>query len=300
MMNTFPKISIITPNYNGATYLEATIRSILDQNYPNLEYIIIDGGSIDNSVEIIKRYEKHLAYWISEQDNGLYDALNKGFRRSTGDIMGWLNSDDMLYPNSLYSLSELFLLPGVKWIQGVPTGYDEQGRTISILGRREWSKFQFWGGHFQWIQQESTFWHRDLWNATGAFISTEYKYAGDMELWNRFFRYEKLYTPGCLIGGFRLRSKNQLSLDFLNDYLKEAESILKGNLLDEKNKRRIHQISLLQRIILFLKQSKIFNHEILIRLIQNKVKQLNEFPPSISFDRKNQKFSIAFISEIFI
>ena len=105
MNKKYLKISIITPNYNGGKYLEATIKSIISQNYPNLEYIIIDGGSTDNSIDIIKKYEKHINYWTSEPDNGLYDALSKGLSISTGKIMGWLNSDDLLHPKSLFTIN---------------------------------------------------------------------------------------------------------------------------------------------------------------------------------------------------
>ena len=91
----YPKISIVTPSFNHAQFLEETILSVISQNYPDLEYIIIDGGSTDGSVEIIKKYEQYLTYWISEPDNGQSDALNKGFTRATGDIYGWLNSDDL-------------------------------------------------------------------------------------------------------------------------------------------------------------------------------------------------------------
>ena len=98
--NNYPKISIVTPNYNGVKYLEQTIVSVLNQNYPNLEYIIIDGGSTDGSVEIIKKYESKLSYWVSEPDMGLYHAIQKGFEKSTGEIMAWINSDDMYVKGS--------------------------------------------------------------------------------------------------------------------------------------------------------------------------------------------------------
>ena len=103
-MSKLPRISVITPSFNQGNFLEWTIQSVINQGYPNLEYIIIDGGSNDNSINIIKQYESYLAYWISEPDNGQTEAINKGLRRATGDWVAWQNSDDIYYPGTFDEL----------------------------------------------------------------------------------------------------------------------------------------------------------------------------------------------------
>ena len=105
---TPPRISIVTPSFNQGQFLEETIRSVLEQGYPNLEYMVIDGGSTDGSIEIIRKYEKRLAYWTSEPDRGQADAINKGWRRATGEILAYLNSDDTYCPNALRLAAEAF------------------------------------------------------------------------------------------------------------------------------------------------------------------------------------------------
>src|SRR5665647_1802387 len=104
----YPKISIVTPSFNQGRYIEQTIQSVINQNYPNLEYIIIDGGSTDDTIEVIKKYEKHISFWISEPDKGQADAINKGFAKCTGDIFNWINSDDYYEPETFKKLSNLF------------------------------------------------------------------------------------------------------------------------------------------------------------------------------------------------
>src|SRR3954447_3859663 len=129
---TLPKISVVTPSFNQAEYLEETLRSVLDQEYTNLEYIVIDGGSTDGSVDIIRRYEDRLAYWVSEPDQGQYDALNKGFARTTGEIMAWLNSDDKYLDWTFSSVAEaMSKLPEIEWLTSqFQFFWDQKGRAM--------------------------------------------------------------------------------------------------------------------------------------------------------------------------
>jgi glycosyltransferase involved in cell wall biosynthesis len=229
-MNQYPKISIITVNYNGARFLEETMLSVLNQNYPNLEYIVIDGGSTDESVAIIKKYERKLTYWVSEKDEGPYDAVQKGFEKSTGEIMAWINSDDLYVPNAFFGVAQIFAeFPKVKWLMGIPREYNEQGVMMSriTLPWGRWSKHRYYTYDFQFIQQESSFWKREVWEAAGSKMNLEYKYAGDMELWARFFRHAKLHTTTATFAGFRYNSQNQRSIEFRQAYLQECVKAIK-------------------------------------------------------------------------
>jgi glycosyltransferase involved in cell wall biosynthesis len=209
-----PKITLVTPVYNGEKYLEATIRSILAQGYPNLEYIIVDDGSRDSTVDIIRKYESKLAGWFSQPNQGMYAALNAGFARSTGEIMGWLNSSDMLHTHGLSVVGSVFYSFGeVQWITGHPTKFSAEGFPFEVMKLPRWSRFRFLSGANKYIQQESTYWRRSLWERSGGALGTTYRAAGDFELWVRFFRHAQLYTVDALIGGYRLHSDAQSSSD---------------------------------------------------------------------------------------
>jgi hypothetical protein len=203
-ISAWPKISLVTPVFNSARYLEAALRSVLSQGYPNLEYIIIDGGSTDGSRDIISRYDAHLHTCISEPDRGMYDALNKGFARSSGELMGWISATDMLHAGSLFVVGSVFrTFPEVEWITGRPTGFSDEGMAAEILNLRRWSRTSFLAGANRYIQQESTFWRRRLWDRAGGRLDDSRRICGDFELWVRFFRHAKLYSVDALIGGFR-------------------------------------------------------------------------------------------------
>jgi glycosyltransferase involved in cell wall biosynthesis len=134
----YPKITVLTPNYNYGHYLEETIRSVLLQGYPNLEYIIIDGGSTDNSVEIIKKYEPWLTYWVSEPDRGQTHAINKGLAKVTGEIFNWINSDDILMPGALFAIAQG--MQNSDAFVGVVNNFDENGSEVKVLPQNITSK----------------------------------------------------------------------------------------------------------------------------------------------------------------
>jgi glycosyltransferase involved in cell wall biosynthesis len=233
----WPRITLVTAVYNGADYLEDTIRSIVSQEYPNLEYIIVDDGSTDKTVEIIRRYEQHLACWFSQPNKGLYAALNAGFARSTGEIMGWLNSSDKLHTNGLFVVGSVFAaFKDVEWITGRPTGFNSQGMTVQVPPLPRWARSRFLAGANRVIQQESTYWRRSLWDRAGGALSEAYRAEGDFELWVRFFRHARLYSVDALIGGYR-DHPNSLGWGNIERYLQNCEAIIEAELRSTEGTR---------------------------------------------------------------
>ena len=230
------KISIVTPSFNQAAYLEDTIDSVLSQRDPNLEYVVIDGGSTDGSVDIIRRHAARLAHWVSEPDKGQYDAINKGFDKVTGDVMAWINSDDKYTPWCFSIVREIFSrFPAVEWLTTVqPLSWNAQGQATSINFSGGFHRDSFLkGGNLptkgsfgrRFIQQESTFWRRSLWERAGGRVDTSLRLAADFELWARFYRHGELCGVLAPLGGFRAYG-NQRSVLQAAEYMEEAERVL--------------------------------------------------------------------------
>lgn len=202
------RISLITPSYNQGRFLEATIRSVVTQDYEGLEYVVVDGGSTDDSLDIITQNADHLASWVSEPDEGHADALNKGFARTSGSIMGWLNSSDLHLPWTLRTVAEVFRdVPEAQWIMGVPAQWSESGIGPRAVAPSWWNLYDLLAGNYRSIQQESVFWRRSLWDSAGGSLSRTLKYAADFDLWLRFMRLAPLYHLGTVLGGFRVHDE---------------------------------------------------------------------------------------------
>jgi hypothetical protein len=228
----WPRIALVTPALNAAKYIEQTIRSVLAQGYPNLDYFIVDGGSTDGTVEIIRKYEGQISGWVTEPDHGMYDAINKGFARTTGEIMGWISATDQLHIGGLLVVGSVFRdLQQVGWITGRPTLFGEEGMTIGVMDQTRWSRWRFLAGANRTIQQESTYWRRSLWEKAGGYLDTSGRYGimSDFELWVRFFRHAKIYSVDAVIGGFRA-TRDSRSAQTLQRCLEIHEEIIEEEL----------------------------------------------------------------------
>jgi glycosyltransferase involved in cell wall biosynthesis len=180
-----PKLTVVTPSFNQGRFIERTIRSVLDQGYPNLEYVIVDGGSTDETIDVVRRYEDRLAWWISEPDAGQTEAINKGIERTTGEIVAYLNSDDYYLPGALHRAADAFERSERSWVAGAGLDLDEYDRPAGTPGTDErgiirptlpsswewsWPRGRQWWLLAPWhVPQPSAFWRREVFDRFDLF-----------------------------------------------------------------------------------------------------------------------------------
>jgi glycosyltransferase involved in cell wall biosynthesis len=231
-----PRLSIVTPSFNRATFLRDSIESVLGQGYPNLEYVVVDGGSTDGTQAILAEYASRFSWWVSEPDRGMYDAINKGFAHTSGEVMAWLNSDDKYLPWTFAVVAEIFsVLPEIEWLTTCfPLFWDAAGRAVVSSFRPGFSREAIQrgenlpGGNWyatEYLQQESTFWRRSLWDRVGGALDTRFRLAADFDLWARFSQEADLYAVGTPLAGFRVHGDQKTARE-RSAYFEEAKRSL--------------------------------------------------------------------------
>lgn len=208
----YPKITIVTPSYNQAEFLERTILSIINQDYPNMEYFVCDGGSTDGSVDIIKKYENNITWWCSEKDKGQTDAINKGMKKATGDIVGWINSDDVLLPGALKQIGAYYIKnPSTDFLNGLTIQIDKNDNIIRFI-HIIMNKFFFEHGCYN-ISQQGMFWKRDLFQKIG-FLDDSFHATMDMEwLIRNYENHSKIRLLNNYIGAIRIHENTKTYLN---------------------------------------------------------------------------------------
>jgi glycosyltransferase involved in cell wall biosynthesis len=203
-MASWPRISIVTPSYNQGRFLEEAIRSVLLQNYPNLEYIVLDGGSADESVAILQKYDRFISYWQSRPDSGQADALGQGFELASGEILAWINADDFYEPGAFRQIAHFFKAhPETVFANGDVYLVDEDGGLVrKIYAMRPSHFFAANLGQHGWPQQ-GCFWRRTAYEAVGG-IHTDYQFCMDLDLFTRLVQSGKSQRfPGKPLANFR-------------------------------------------------------------------------------------------------
>ena len=229
---TLPKISLVTTCYNAEAYIEATLRSVLQQDYPALDYVLLDGGSRDGTLDIVRRHASGLSHFSSEPDEGQYHAIQKGMSMASGEVCAWLNADDIYLPWTLSVVGEVFArFPEVDWIIGAPAYLNRQGQCTRVAGVQApgYPRSDIASGWYReslsgFLQQESMFWRRSLWERVGG-LDLSLKYAADFDLWRRFAEHAELVSVATPLAAFRQRPGEQRSSAGRHHYDDEVDRV---------------------------------------------------------------------------
>jgi glycosyltransferase involved in cell wall biosynthesis len=264
-----PLVSIVTPSYNQARFLDETMKSVLDQDYPNIEYIVVDGGSTDGSLEIIQNYADQLAWWVSESDSGQTDAINKGFVHARGDILAWLNSDDTYQPNAV-SEAVAFLVdhPEIAMVYGDANFVNENGEAIGKFPARQTDYRRLRRGYVH-IPQQAAFFRADLWRQVGPLDPTFY-FAMDYDLWVRLAKFAPLRYIPRLWANFRLHQTGKTVIsdercwpEMLRVHYREGGSWLAWIVIKAKVRPWIYSWIPLKTRLKFHQARKNYQHDII-------------------------------------
>jgi glycosyltransferase involved in cell wall biosynthesis len=264
----WPRITIVTVVDGGDEYLEETIRSVVHQGYPNLEYIVVEDDSDEQRREIIRQYEEDLSWRFFPPRTSACAAINAAFAESSGEIMGWLEPGDMLHTKGLFVLGSVFSsFPKLSWITGRPFNFTPGGLPAGIKHLERWSRMRFLAGGNKYIHRDTTFWRRSLWEQAGSSLQAEYGLAAEFELFMRFFRHARLYSVDALIGGYRTHPGNHSVSDSHRRYNELCDEIADRELASLKGAYAAKLFRQLTRAVSRVPKLRSLWHKVVLRAL---------------------------------